>query len=384
MTPAAERDIELGPMSSPIADDELELPISPPRTRNQSACGRMCGRVVKDWTQVVGGFLTIAGLCGGGVGFAMEDYRVILGAAGAILASSVLMCGRISCLKPEKELERQVAHFSSEVDRLTRNEQKLKAHKVELQGVLAEAQNSIKALGQTLKVPVDRIEGVTDRLEAIELKLHVLVDLYYRYKAATQAFSKDLKAFKQNHKVTKESISRLGKATKNLSLAEGELSEEVDEYQEAGAFHRQQNTELRRILSEFKADFVEMQKRFLIMRNELEELRQHVLKLDEADDKFRSGGADFKEGVDLARAELIPKLHETMSRLDKALDELAEDSEKSAALNSDSEEDDPSGEVELHSVVVHSSSGQAASSSDVGGRDVIDVEPADTKSNGKL
>ncbi len=369
MTPSAtDRDIELGQMPPADLGDELEPPVPRPGARNQNCWGRCCGRVIKDWSQVVGGVGATGGVVGGGVGFAMEDYRVILVAAAVIFVSFGLLCARISCLKPQKELEDQVAYFSSEVDRLGRNEERLKRAKAELEGVLGEAQASIKELGRTLQVPVDRIEGVAEKIGAVEAKLQVLVDLYHRYKAATQAVSQDLKIFKESQKVTKESISRLGQGLQRLDVADGALSDEVDEYQDAGEFHREQNAELRRMLSGFKSDFVLMQKKFVLMRGELEELRQHVLKLDVADDKFRDGGEDFKSGVDDARLELLPKLQEMVGRLDSALEELQQDTDTASVIDDD--------DSELVSVLVVPSDHHAASSSNssvVVGRDVIDA-----------
>jgi len=152
-----------------------------------------------------------------------------------------------------------------------------------------------------------------------------------------------------------------------LDLADGALSDEVDDYQDAGEFHREQNAELRRILSGFKSDFVLMQKKFVLMRGELEELRQHVLKLDDADDKFRDGGEDCKSGVDDARLELLPKLQEMVGRLDSALEELQQDTDTASVIDDD--------DSELVSVLVVPSDRHAASSSSSGavGRDVIDA-----------
>lgn len=315
MSPVESRDIELGII--PPSDDVLESSSAPLEERNQN----FCGRIVKDWTQVVGGFLTLAGLVGGGVGVGLEDYRVMLGASVVILASSVLLCARISCLKPEKELERQVAYFSGEVDRLTRNEAELKTSRDELRKVLGEAETSIQELALAMKVPVDEIEGLSGKFEAIEEKLHVLIDLYHRYKAVAKAFKDDLAIFRKSQKIADENLSRLGEETKKISSFE----EELEEYQKAKEFHRQKNEELQEILSSFQEDFVDVQKRFLLMRGELEELKQHVLKLDEVDDKFSSGGADFEEGIGQARSELLPKLKEIVERLDKAVKELGDD-----------------------------------------------------------
>ena len=229
----AVEDIEAGVIRSASEADQLGVYVPAPTQ------GSLCGRIVKDWTQVVGGILTGVGLVGGGVGIALDHYPVLLGAAAATLASSLLLCMRISCLKPRKELEREVAHFKGEVERLERNEARLNAQKEALIKASDEAQASIRTLGNMLSVPANKIVRTKDQLAAIEEKLRALVDLYQRYKAVTEAFSLELKAFKSNQKVHAQTVDRLEKAVQKID--EEGLQEEVGDYQEAGAFHRQQN-----------------------------------------------------------------------------------------------------------------------------------------------
>lgn len=348
MSPSTTVDIEMGNIASASVDDGLEpkpMAIVPPQP---NCWGQCCGRIIKDWTQVVGGLLVTGGLGAGGAGIALDEPLVIVGGAVAILASSILMCVRISCLKPKKELERQVQALGDEVSRLTRNEAKLKQRWQDLVKVLGEAESSIVKLGDVLRVPVDRIENITEQIAAIEEKMRALVDLYHRYKAATEAFSRDLKLFRESNKVTKSHISELGKGVKNLDQQEDELSEEVDQFEGAAEFHRQQNAELRKMLSGFKTDFVAMQKRFVAMQEALAELRQHVIKIDEADDKFRDGGHGFQQGVDQAKTEVIPRLQAMLDKLEKEVGQLAQDSSKSLLLDEDEDDDDPVLRIVVH------------------------------------
>ena len=363
MTPS---DIELGTVVSGTLDSGLEPPPPVVAPQQQSCCGQCCGRVVKDWTQVLGGVLVVGGLGAGVAGIAMEEYLVIVGGAVSILASSILLCARISCLKPKKELERQVVDLGDEVERLSSNEAVLKQRWQDLTKVLSEAEQSIGHLGSVLKVPVTKLENVTEQISAIEEKMRVLVDLYHRYKAATEAFSHDLKVFRESKRVTKASISQLGKGVKSLELAEDELSEEVDEYQDAAEFHRQQNADLRKMLSSFKTDFVAMQRRFVAMQEVLAELRKHVVKIDEADDKFRDGGEGFQQGVDRAHETVIPRLQQMLDKLEREVGLLAQDSEHSLGV-------DDSDSGEMISVVVHSSTDDDVrhASSSSGGKETI-------------
>jgi chromosome segregation ATPase len=318
--------------------------------------GWCCGRIVKDWTQVVGGVLVLGGLGAGGAGIALKETFVIVGGASAILASSILLCVRISCLKPEKELENRVKDLKNEVSRLERNEAALKRTRKNLETVLGEAQEGIHELGRVLKVPIEDLAGITAQMSAIEEKLRVLIDLYHRYKETTEALSSDIQFFKKSNKVAKSHLVTMEEKFNRLDKVEDDLSDEIDEYQDAAEFHNKQNERLKETLETFKGDFVEMQKRFLVMKEALAELRKQVIKIDEADDKFLQGGKEFKEGGQKFKKEVIPQLQQVLTKLEQEVSSLVKDCECSKSTADSSEE----GEA---AITIHKGESESADSS---------------------
>lgn len=319
-------EIQMGTINPPELGLEPKPPVQEPAQREQNCWGWFCGRIFKDWTQPVSLFLTFGGIVGAAAGVVLDDTYIIIAGTASVVASAALSCGRISCLKPQKKLEKRVEDLGNEVGRLERNVEKLIQIWKELKEAQEEAQLSIARLGEVLKVPVDGMKNVTEQLKAIEEKLRALVVIYHSYKEAIEAFRKDLKQFKETNKVTKESVARLGKGVDDLDRNEDELSEEIDEYQSVVQYCQKQNIRLRNVLSDFKKDFVQMQQRFVSMQEDLGELKNQIEQLKRENDKFREGGEGFQQGVQDLQ-ELGSKLEEKGDELKQKLEFLEEDTE---------------------------------------------------------
>lgn len=129
------------------------------------------GRVVADWTQATGGLMAGAGLISGIAGLAKDDQTVIIIAAIVGTVGTLQLLLRISCLKPKKELKKQVTYLEGEVQRLTRNQDKLIHLRNLLQQWLEDEQASAQELRKMIQYFIDQTGELGQELTTFETRL---------------------------------------------------------------------------------------------------------------------------------------------------------------------------------------------------------------------
>lgn len=311
--------------AAPVNDVEMgelhQVPL--PQQAKSNNC---CGRIFKDWSQPV--ILTVfaLGAVGVGVGYGLNEPLYIAAAVALMAATILFSCGRITCLKPKKELENQLREYQALNIKLTTNILELTKVKDDLEDALDAAQQSVIDLNKTLKANATTLQTITDKLAETEKKLSVLMELYQKYKETTKAFAQDLNELKTTNKNVNDNVGKLGTGVFHLDKNEDELSDEIDQFNDVTKYQNEQNANLQKLLAGMSTDFQGMQSRFDLMHKALLELRDNVLKIDQSDDKFKTGASDFKTGTAELSTKILPKLTELIEQLTNEIDKLEADS----------------------------------------------------------
>lgn len=317
--------------SSGSGASALEREEQEPAFPKQNCYGRCCGRVFKDGAQPPGLFGLTAGVGGYGVGYGMENEMIKIIAVAALVFVILLYHVRISMLKPEKNLEDQVDYYIEQVKRLEKNVINLEKQRDRLEKVLLDANASISDLARTLKVPVDRLDRLSEVYKEVKDKLSAVVEASEQYRLLSQEVAGQIKQINSAGKVAQAVAVDLGRKVDRLDQVEGDLSEEVGEYMSAVQYHRAQNAQLKALSTRMQADLQGLQNRYFALVDMLKQLQENTLKIDEADDKFKDGGAEFNQGAKALQEKVANDLERMLALVDAEADNV-EVSEKAEGI----------------------------------------------------
>ncbi len=318
--------IEMNNITSDSGNAENLTPVDQP-----NCYGRCCGRVYKDWTQVAGSFVGTGGVVGYGVGYSMESEMIKIIAIAALVGVILLFHVRISWLKPEKELEDQVNRYANQVERLENNVNRLSDERDRLEKVLTDANTTVTQLAETLKVPVDRLDRLSEVYKEVKDKLSVVIAASEQYRKLSHVVAGQIKQLKSAGKTASAVNIDLVDHLDDLDSIEDSLSDEVNEYQTAVDYQKAENARLQAISEAMSVDLDGLQKRHLALVEMLRQLHENTAKIDEADDKYQSGGSDFKESVKLLKTGVAEDLQRLLQLAEGEIKDM-DDSEKTDGL----------------------------------------------------
>jgi chromosome segregation ATPase len=312
------------------ADIEMAaLPPNPsPAPEQKSCCGKCCGFIWKDWTQVVGRLGVFGGLVTGGVGLVLSNPYVVAGGVAAVVIAYCFPDIRLSCVKPEREFEDNVAYFNAEnarlnaqIEKLGTELEELKKSKVALDSILHEAQAEVLKLKGDLQMGVDDLQAITLKLQNTEKQLQILQELYNKFKDEATKVAKDLNQFNKVNKVFKEKVTELSSALDDLDSSADRISIEVGEVKNLNAFYDTQNKHLTTLMAILGQNVGSLEQRFSQMKAALVELAQQTQTLDIADDKILEGSKRLETQTILLE-KLLSGFNDMIGNIDVKEEEL--------------------------------------------------------------
>jgi peptidoglycan hydrolase CwlO-like protein len=269
--------VEMNHMASEI-DLEAGLGRRAAHERQQSCCGKFCGFLWKDWTQVVGRIGVLGGLVTGGVGLALQNPYVVAGGVAAVVVAYFFPDCGVSCYKPEKELEDTVEDFGEEnvkfqkqIDTLAGRVKELEGIRDDLQRQLGDAQNTVRDLNRTLLDRTAEIRDRTEEIRALTEKVSKLEHLVGEYKKTTKALAKEIALFNKTNNVFKVNIGSLSGEVDELDKHEDDLSDEVGELGEKNTSFEAENQKLQQMVAGLTLNLSALKEGFTRVRADLDE-----------------------------------------------------------------------------------------------------------------
>lgn len=227
----------------------------------------------------------------------------------------------------------EVVRLGQENGRLEKNIEHLRGIEQGLNRTLQEAKESTHELEEMLESKVDSLQKIALKLKETEKKLQVLEELYVNLKKTTKSIAQDVTLFNRTNKIFESHVGDFGSGVSHLDKHEDDLSDEIDQYESANEFQRVQNERLVMLLGGLKDEFGVLGQRYLKMKEALEELKSHTLKLDEVDDKFREG-ADTLDRMSERLEKLWRDIHEEQQQLSEHSFSHSDVSDTSLSLRS--------------------------------------------------